>query len=97
MNRSNRAPPDAGEPDEGPCPVPHAGSAAEAMRVLSLVHRQLDSEGRLSVPRLAREIGICEGAVLNALTELHHRGWLEPIPDAPYFRVTPGGRAARQP
>jgi len=67
------------------------------MRVLSLVHRQLDGEGRLSVSGLARAIGVCEGAVLQALTELHHRGWLEAIPDAPYFRVTPGGRAARQP
>lgn len=65
--------------------------------MFSLVHRQLQGEGRLSVPVLARALGVSEGAVLHALTELYHRGWLELVPDAPYFRIPIEGRSAWRP
>ncbi len=69
----------------------------DASFVLDQVRQQLQNEGRLSVPLLARLMNVSEARMVNALADLHHRGWLELFGEAPYFRVKSRGDLFREP
>ncbi len=79
------------------CPRPTRTSPPLApllLELLACVQEQLDRPApALRVPIAAAAIGRPEADVLRMLSELRDLQCLECVEEAPYFRVTPLGRA----